>query len=358
MEIRDKSYTFPEFCREIQPPFKILCFLTVENEWAPPESIANLESLFRTSGFKIHSMGEMKKLTYQYVDRYTKERIPIDYFAYLDPETKVLLCFTQAKRRQIEDTIYPVVTGPGICHLWIPPSIMNQIKESILAQYRHAKITSFTAKRFSSMRFRGEIRPEFDRTLTYRGDDGEETLDEVRYYYGAFPTSMRFDIPAIMTFRIKNEGIFSLWKGEKESFFDIFNASLRMVLLVRKIIESSSFELVPVQMARKKLNVPALVPWIINFSKPLEYADGEMLVERLEKNGFRLLNSVLAQGSVLLDATVADEKKKFIFSISAGSDRMIVAPHHEVSSDSFFHFFHTIIETIDPEATCSSVEEV
>jgi hypothetical protein len=132
--------------------------------------------------------------------------------------------------------------------------------------------------------------------------------------------------------------------------------ALGIVLAIRKIIEDSRLDLIPVRMTKKELKVPILVPWSIKFSKPLEYTDGEALVEQLERTNFTLLNPILAHGSLLLDATIVDEKKKSIFSISTGSDKMIIAPRYNVSFDSFLRFFQAIVERIDPEAICSTVE--
>jgi hypothetical protein len=356
MKIRENEYTFSQFCRELKPPFKVLCFLTVESSWTPPDRLTNLEFLFKTRGFRIEPLGEIKKLTCQYTDPLTQKKIPVEYFSYLDPKTKVLLCFTEANSDQIRDTIDPIATSPGIYHLWIGPTTMEEVKNKIISMYLQAQITHFTVKRVPSMSFKGEIRPDIERTLIYDAKDGRETLNEVRYYYGAFPTEMIFEIPAVMRFRMKSEGAFHLMKGEKESFFEILNMVLGIVLAIRKIIEDSRLDLIPVRMTKKELRVPILVPWVIKFSKPLEYTDGEALVEQLERTNFTLLNPILSHGSMLLDATVADEKKKSLFSISTGSDKMIIAPRYGASFDSFLRFFQTIVEKIDPEAICSTVE--
>ena len=352
MKIKERPYTYLEFCQMIQPPFKVLCFLTLDDSWAPPESIINLEYIFKKHRFSMESMGEMRKLTCIWVDPITENRIPVVYYAYLNPKTKLLSCFTDAPSDQIEKTIGAIADEPGVYNLWIGPTAMEEIKDEIISKYPYSDITTFTAKRTSSYIFKGKIRPDFDRTIVYYGKDGLKTLEEAKYYYGAFPTDILFDVPAVMRFRVNAKGAFSLEFGNKEYFFDIFNNTLEIVQNIRKTVESSRFELTTVQMERKELKVPFLVPWEIEFSKELEYPDAEVLVNKLQENGFTLYNYILSKGSVLLDSNIIDEVKKCMFSISMGSSRMVVVPRHYIHFDSFLRFFQTIVEDLDPQAKC------
>jgi len=361
MEIEEKPYTFSEFFEKITklegyPPkaLRVQCFLTKDDSWAPPGSIINLEYIFEKHRFKIQQLGEIRKLTCIYKDEETEQEFPITFFCHLQSKTKLLLCFcfTDAPGNVVDKIINSLAKEPGIYPLWIGPTAMEEIKKTIFSRFPYTKIMFFTAGRHEDSSYWGDMRPEFKRSIIYWGDDGAETLGEIKHYYGVFPRSMKFRIPDVGDFLISSQGGFTLSYGKKDFILELVNMTLKIVLRIREAIEKSHLSLVSIQMANKELKVPTLVPWIINFSRELKPADGEVLLNLIQKNRFSLCNPILMHGSILLDSTVVDEVKKSAFSINANSTQMVIAPHHDTPFDSFVRFLQVIVENIDPEAMC------
>jgi hypothetical protein len=336
---------------------KILCLNAYFKSWAPPDKFLTLDGIFRKHGFSLRQMGEIMELETTYVDPETEETVPVTYYAYLSPEDQILRCFTMASTREIEKTIEPLSVESGLYHLWISPSAFEQIKNVILSERPHTKITFFSATRKPSMGFRGKIRPDVERTIMYYGDDGKETLEELKYYYGVVPRTIEFHIPGIVDMQIAARGIFTYLRGELDFLLNFSERAIEIALEVRRILERSRLDTVSVRTARKELKVPYMVPWIVDFSQPLDSSGCEILMEELSKNQFTLYNHIMVEGSLRFDATVVDETKKSIFEISATKDRMIVSPRYETQFDSFLRFLETVVENFDPNATCKGAYE-
>lgn len=360
--IKEKSYTFNEFFNTVTklegyPPkaLKIQCFLTVDDSWAPPDSLVNLEYIFKKNGFEIKKLGEIRKLTRIYKDKETEQEFPIILFCYLRPETKLLtcFCFTDAPDIIVEKIIETIADEPGIYPLWIGPAGMEEIRETIFSRFPGSKITFFTAGREEDTKYWEEIRPEFRRSIMYWGHDGAQALDEMKHYYGVLPRSIRYRIPGVGDFSISNKGWFTFRSSKIDFILDVVNMASKIVIRTRETIEKSHLSLIPVQMEKKKIEVPALVPWVINFNKELKPDGGESLLNLLQTHKFSLCNPILLHGSILLDATVIDEVKKSVFSINTSSTQMVIAPHHDTPFDSFIRFLQLIVENIDPEAICA-----
>jgi hypothetical protein len=357
MKIPFANYSIEDFCKlltsrpEEYLMMKILCFNTHFKSWAPLDNIFTLEGIFRKYGFKLREMGEIMELETTYVDPETEETVPVTYYAYLSPEDQTLRCFTMASTREIEKTIEPLSGESGLYHLWISPSAFEQIKNIILSEHSFTKITFFSATRKPSMGFRGKIRPDVERTIMYYGDDGKETLEELKYYYGVVPHTIEFHIPGIVDMQISARGIFTYLGGKLDFLLNFSEKVIEIALEVKRILEKSRLDTVSIRVARKELKVPHVVPWIVEFSQPLDSSGCEILMEELSKNHFTIYNYIVVEGSLRFDATVVDETKKSIFEISATKDRMVVSPRYETQFDSFLRFLETVVENFDPNAT-------
>jgi hypothetical protein len=343
---------------ELPPPsrLKIACFLTHFNQW-DGDRISSLEAIFDSRGFKIERMGDINRLSTAYFDKETRERKWATFFAYLNPETKLLLCFTDEKTDAIDQTIGQVAdTSTGIYYMFIGPRIFQEIRSKIMEEFPKAACFYFTAKHFAQFARKGETRPSIDRTIIYHGDDALQALEEVQQYYGVSPRIMRYRIPDIGSYEIKNTGYFTVMNPVAPFPANKFLLSLAdfasvHVLRSRQIIERADFVLIPLKTQQKTFEIPKLRPWILKFGKQLDFSDGEFLLESMVNNGYTVFNYVLAQGSFRLNGMVLDEKKHSLFTIDADSEKMIIAPRQKVSFDAFLRFYATIVDAFDPQAT-------
>lgn len=351
-----ESPVFSELYDKKVPNFRTDTFLTSWSSWNKEIDNLSLEGIFKREGFVVKPSisEEARKLIGFYEDPKIEGEIKVYFDAYLDEDTGVLLCLSNANQKEIGGTLDKAVKSPGIYYLWMSPNSMWKIKEKVMNEYPYSKITRFWTNKPKKMST-GKIRSDFKRSFSYTGDDGSETLEELNYDYGTYPTSIEFDIPETFKFSVNNNGYYRCMAG-KNHFLDFLEGLLEIPLRDRGIISESSFETVKVSIDGTEYKIPRLKSWAINFSDNLTYKDGEIITEKLTSNNFTLVNSEMGEGSVMLDATVVDDEELDIFSISASENQLVVAPQEKCSFESFYRFLRIITENLDPEAECSIVE--
>ncbi len=316
----------------------------------------SLARIFRQRGFLVEPMGEVFRLSASYFDHNLRKRQVATFYVYLNPETKLLLCFTDEKTEAIDQTIGEVAeTSVGIYFMFISPKVFDEIRLRITSDFPDSTCWYFSAKHVAQFARKGETRPFIDRTIIYFGDDALQTLQEIEQFYGASPRIMRYRVPDLGNFEVKSSGYFTLMnpinpRKAIEYLLNLVQLASLNVLRARKIIESSDFVLIPMQTEQKIFEVPKLIPWVIKFGKKLDFKDANYLMESLVANGFTLFNYVLAEGSLRLNGLVIDEKKLKIFTVDIDDEKMIVAPREKISFDVFLRFFATLVDNFDPQA--------
>jgi len=368
MRIRTGEYTFSSFLEElikteIQPGkhLRVACFITAFNEWESPHDPFSLKQLLGQNGVEVRELGEIRRLVGRYYNTRLRKNVRVELFAYLQPETSLLLCFTTANKEDVDGTIGRIAdTFTGFYYVFISSKTFGMLEDFLFNRFRFIKITYFNAYRSSRFSFPSEIRPNFDRSIEYYGDDGRKTLKEFKQFYGVLPKIIRFSVPDFAAYQVHNGGQFTLYgDGEEQRRFmlKIIDVAMKDILLTRRVIETSSFELIPIETERRVFRFPKLTPWIIRFSRPVEYLKGEDVISVISGGNFSVFNHVFAKGSLRLNGMVVDKTKPCIFTIDVNSERIVIAPFNEVSFDSFLRFYETIIEGFDPDAVCERFEQ-
>jgi len=368
LRISEHEYTFETFIKElmevgIEPGerLRVVSYLANEREWKTESPVVpSLIDLMVANSVKIVELGDVKKLVAHYRDSETNHLVPVTYFAFLHRDTRLLLCFTTASKFDVEQTLDRIVErNPGLYYGLMSSSTFSKLDKMLLESHPGTLITYFSARRNRQSALRSEIRPDYERSIEYYGNDGRNVLEELKHAYGVALRSIHFEIPDFAVYQVHNIGQFTLSRGQNDArkfLLEIVDFAMRDSLLMRRAVESGDFRLIPLETKRKTLLFPKLQPWLIRFGLPLDFKEGENLVSILQDSGFDVFNHVLAPGSLRLNGMVADRVKNAIFTIDANSERMVVAPVQEVSFDSFLRFYQAIIENFDPNAVCEVSE--
>jgi len=289
-------------------------------------------------------------LPYEYFDKKYKMCL----HAYFKKEEKLLILFGVGDSTEFKEIDKIINNTRGIYYLWISPKSFDEVKNHILSHHPESKIPEFWAKRSLIDKHECNIRPGYDRTFHYFGDDGRDTLEELKYYYGVLPTSIKFKIPKKVTFLVTNKGKFTLESRRKNSlsyFSEIMEIVLKEALYLRGVIEKCKFDLGIITTAKKEIKVPIIESGTINLTNPINAKYVESVIKELRsKEKFVITDKILAEGSLLFSATLIDESKKTIFDISARTDSITLVPKFNPSFDSLFRFYRFIVENIDSEA--------
>jgi hypothetical protein len=368
MRISEREHTFESFINElvdtgVEPAerLRVVCYISNEGDWkAESIGVPSLISLLASNGVEVKDLGDMKKLVAHYRDVETSRLVAVTYFAFLHRETRLLMCFTNASKFDVYQTLDRIVErNPGLYYAFISPSTLLKIERMLLDANPGTFVRYFSARRRRQSTLKSEIRPEYERTIEYSGKDGKNVLEELKHAYGVSPRSIHFEIPDFAIYQIHNIGQLTVAKGESNArrfLLEIVDFAMKDTLLAKKTVESADFKLIPIETQRKILLFPKLKPWRIKFSSPLNLKEGESLIEILQESDFDVFNHVLAQGSLRLSGMVADRLKNTIFTVDANAERMVIAPLQEVTFDSFLRFYQVIVENFDPNAVCEVFE--
>lgn len=254
MKIPTREYSIETFTSELMKVtlssyqrLKIACFMSSFSRWHDPMKMINLEGIFRKySDIRIEKLGDIRRLQARYFDSQLREYKIAIFYSYLDPSSKVLICFTDEKAEAIEQTLGQMAeTARGFYYIFIPSRAFEEFRQKVLELDPFAKCTYFSARYVPQLTRKSQVRPNIQKTIVYYGDDGLESLDELRQYYGVYPTLMRYRIPNRGIYEISVSGIFSLWAEEspresRQLLLSLSNTALKDVLISREIIESSS----------------------------------------------------------------------------------------------------------------------
>jgi hypothetical protein len=183
-----KEYAFDEFLNNIivqelpsYNTFKIACYLTDYNDWnSKNTNNLSLTELFEINRFKLENLGEIKRIIQLYYDKDINKEINVIFYLYLQPETKLLFCITDAKTNIIKDIFGKFVNyNIGIYYLFISASAFYYIARKIKELDGKNECIYFSARHLPSYVTKGKYRPENKRTIIYHssGGDGLDTLD-------------------------------------------------------------------------------------------------------------------------------------------------------------------------------------
>lgn len=366
MKIPTKEYSVKAFTNELirlaLPSYqrlKIACFMTSFSQWYDKRKMINLEGIFHRYGFRIQKLGEIRRIQARYFDSQLNDYKLAIFYSYLDPRSKLLVCFTDERAEAINKTLGDMAeSAKGFYYLFVSARTFEKLKEEILSLDPFAKCTHFDARYAPQLTRKSQIRPDIRKTIRYYGEDGLESLQELRQYYGVYPTVMTYHVTERGYYEINNSGMLSSWGGEsqadnREFLLSLSNTAIEDVLITRDIIETSNYEVIPVKTERKTFRIPRLTPWVVRFSQEIEFIDSDALIEVMTDNGFSLFNEVRTKGSVRLNGMVIDDRKQTMFSIDVDSAGMSIAPVGESRFDSFMRFYRTVLENFDPNARCA-----
>jgi hypothetical protein len=275
------------------------------------------------------------------------------YYCHFNRKRGLLLCFTTDTLEEAGRTMDRFVNHTnGIFPLWIHPITFDKIRREIQSKNPDSIISEFHAHRYK-MNGEDVIRPNYEeRYFKYMADDGRFTLDELSKAYGVLPTSILFNILNVCKFRITNMGRFAFAHGDLDFLFNIINEVLAKVLETKALIEKAKIEFIPVNMGKKEVKLPKVIPVDIVFSREIDFSEVERLVDNMsgEDFNFEIFDMLLMPGSIHLSGTIVDRNKNIGFNITGNSEKITLSPRKDTNFDSMMQFYKMITERLDLKA--------
>lgn len=261
----------------------------------------------------------------------------------------VLLYTNQRKTKEIEHTVKDLFENEhGLYYLHVGPRLFQIVREEVLQREDYAEIDEFVADRSKDSDRPSRIRPDFERTISYYGDDGWETLREMEENYGVRPRYLQFNIPNDASFKITRDGVFSLSSGNLDTMFHYVEKCIQESLGIKRAFDGSNFRMVE---NTENLRIPTAEPAVIDLNTPLHYSELPKIKARMDDEGYFIVDSFGQEGSLHFSSKVYDKQKENTFRLKATDDAIRVFPQEEDGDLGSFLRFHEFVQNhIDPEA--------
>jgi hypothetical protein len=292
---------------------------------------------------------------------------PVEFYVY-EWSPGILVFLTSSRREEYEKTLQRFIRfNRGITEMWIPRYLLTNVRNYLLDKYQ-AVIYSFISRRGRMSKFPARLRANFDRRLSYTGDDGTKVLKEVLDFYGVMPTSISFRI-ASDKLQITSRGML-LFRSVNLRTVEILKEVLSMVtksqLRVREVSSTLRRDTKAIQLGKLEIRTPVVVPGIIKLEEKkldrqtiehffkqeeaIETPSEFEQVEELEGKEFSFIDTSIREGSFSFSATVVDDIKGSMFGLSGSADSMVLVPMHRTTFESFIRFYRLVTESLDEEA--------
>jgi len=348
LPLSDREFSYEDFIDEIRNTrisvnFNVLCYFVNFDVFENKEDFYNI---FLRRNNKIESLGDIDKLIINLPDG--RETY---YYLYFDYENSILLVYTIEKIQDIDDSIdYIIDHTRGTYYLPINFTSFLKTIQYLKNEYDQMCITFFTAFHHPKFRTKGLHRPEIRRSIRYNGQDGLDAFYEMRKYYGILPRTVEYDIKEYGKCRVNHKGRFTLNKKYDEIqswelFFDILQYVLNDILIYKKIISKSNYQIIPYKTDTKVFNMPTSIPWIVDFKTKLVDDDLNEFKQLLDEQRFTIYNSSEYHGnSFTLSSMIYDEKHNNKFSIHLDNNKFVVIPYEKNILESFIRLYELLSE--------------
>lgn len=283
----------------------------------------------------------------------------IPYYLYIEDEFPLFFT-TGRKTEDIPETIFEFIKqNPRMSRMWVNRTQMEQIRRQITKNNPNVIIPYFAASRNAKDDINASIRPGFDRTIQYHGDDGLETYKELKHKYGILPTNLKFEKPTKFKFRISRKGIFSLNKGGLEETVNIIKSSINRLKKVKNAIDTSGYSEVTNKFSKSNIKLPESRPWAIKMLSGLDERNINDIKRNIELNPWEFsissfnsdLNDEPSFSSILIDENTFGKLK-----IRSKNNTIRIYPlEKEKGLDQLFRYYEFMKDQIDPNIQAITV---
>ncbi|MPZ07465.1 MAG: hypothetical protein GEU26_13800 [Nitrososphaeraceae archaeon] len=370
MEIPRQNYTLESFLDYIIKNTEKVFHEKQERKWLKVYlvyTIKDWEKLFE--GLKKEKYGEITHIIFDTNPIGNPLGVTTEYYVYQWIPGLILL-FTSSTQEYYERTIkHFIASKRGITQSWIRPFLMDQIRKYLIESH-HALTYRFIGRRFRYWKYPTKIRSDYDRRISYSGEDADYALNELAELYGIIPSSIDMRIGE-SKFQINRNGLFVIRHINRTTIGvlqEIIEKILAEQIRIRNISEEFIIKTKSLGEGRNELKVQSVVAGKIilpnriqskltidnMFHKhnDLNYDPGYANIDdedRMETN-FSFLDTFIQEHPLIFAATVLDETKGTVFGISGEENGIALIPKHRTTFESFLNFFNYIAENFDHDA--------
>lgn len=317
------------------------------------KTLDEIKQLFESYDILCELEGEILQCKWTVTDELRRTK-KYEFFCNLNTDTGVLQIFTFIPSSELYYLERIIKNTSGLHYLWISPKTLDEIRTNVLSTYTTTLITQFTAKRFDNMKETCAIRPGFQRNFRYHGEDGRETLQELRNNYGVLPRTLQFKIPQIADFRVSFKGMFTFNNGNLDYVISLFQFAIERIISTKRVIESSVYRRIKEKRRLREVNIEEVIPLSIKLSSALDVRACYEFVKQInDSSDFYNVNEAIVEGSLYFASTLFDRDKNETFKISSNGDTINIVKDSNTSFASLLKFYQFVVERLDIDAEIS-----
>lgn len=318
--------------------------------------------------FQLLPQNDYGKITHIIFHAENKE---IDFYAY-EWMPGLVIMITSSTEKDYDKTLKDfIANNKGISESWIKPSIFEEIRNMLVSKH-NATIYRFISKRHRYWLTPAQIRPDYDRRISYSGEDAVDALKEYRALHGVIPMSIDMRVYG-SKIQINRNGLFVIRHVNRKTIGllqEIINAIAEKQARLQGTSEKLQSSTVTLTVGTRKIRFPVITAGKITlpntkfseltvkqmFKQESFYELGKSENESDEMEAdFSFIDTFVGmEKSLVFSATVVDEIKGTIFGISGNESELALIPKHRTTFESFLSFYNFITENFDEAADLST----
>jgi hypothetical protein len=324
-------------------------------------AIDDWQKLFKD--YQLEQMGDIWRFTI------IGEKTTSVYYAY-QWNKGLLMCVTASTKEDYEDTLLKFIQSHrGISEAWIKPDLFEKMKDFFVSKY-DAVIYRFISKRSRYSNVPVKVgRPEFNRRISYSGEDAEAVLKETQVLYGTIPTSIDFRIGSDKI-QLNRNGLAVVRNVNRDTtrmLLEVIERIINEEMLILQTSEKFKQTTTRIGMGDAQMEIPTFIAGKImlpnsSFTEQkirmlLDEQKNEAEIGKTEEvedmdfsSSFSFIDTYVSNDANSFSATVVDETKGSTFGMSGDFREIVLVPKHRTTFESFIGFYEKIVENFDQTA--------
>lgn len=244
----------------------------------------------------------------------------------------------------------------SMSRMWVGKQEMERYRTQMVRETENLLIPYFTAKRSNNSDVPAKKRPNYDRTISYWGDDGLESYRHMKSQYGVLPTNLQFEDPGRFKFAITQKGVFTSKERGVLEIMDLLTQSVNRLRRIKRKIDTGSYNFKSYGRTLEELSIPCSKPWAIRLEERPSVGDIENIQTNVNNSNleFRILGFKSDVRKRTFDAEFMDTEDYSKTVVRTKKNEIRVFPREDTGIDQNIRIYNFVDDHIEPG--CEAIE--
>ncbi|ELY79881.1 hypothetical protein [Natrinema pallidum] len=281
----------------------------------------------------------------------TVDEEPVYSYIFLDNTAPIFLTNAN-KTDQIPPTIIRFLQETqNVGRLMLSKREIDETRKAIVSEHENVMIPFFSARRSADEPITAQRRPDTERSIQYRANDGLETYREMRYNYGVLPSIMTFECPNQFKFKIKSDGTFVHSKGGLETLWGCLKQEIERVEEVVRYANTGSYEQTESAFISEEEQFTVSRPWAVEIEEGISAEPIKSLPTQLNSSfwEFSVADCYLQPEIRSFEAEVIDDTTQERTTMKTKGNDIRIYPREFTDVDQSLRLYNFISDHFDAD---------